>query len=77
MKDNFIKADQFESLTADQKFKLAEQLGTTKGFYQYYFDTLPKFTTFTACFNNVNDLYFKIWKQYKFSGMPSWKVALI
>jgi hypothetical protein len=49
------------------------QIATTEGFYKHYFDKLQTFKTNVDCFNYVNDLYHKYFRQYKYSGYDSFK----
>lgn len=76
MKLSDIKATNFSKITIDQKYNLAVQLGTVQGFYQYYFDSLPSHKNQTETFNNANDLYYSIFKQYKFTDADSFRNAL-
>ncbi|WP_370214780.1 hypothetical protein [Mesoflavibacter profundi] len=71
-----IKANQINQLTLEQKYQLAIKLGTTAGFYQYYFDSLPNHKNQIETFNNANDLYYSIYKQYKYTGYDSFRNAL-
>jgi len=66
----------FNQLTHAQKYVLAQKLGTAKGFYLYYFELLPHFTTQTDCFNAVNLLHYKIFDQYKYEDYNSFRNAL-
>jgi len=66
----------FKQLTDSQKYQLAQQLGTVKGFYTYYFNQLPNFNTQSNCFNAVNLLHFKIFNTYKYEDYNSFRRAL-
>lgn len=62
-------AQQIEELQAQNK--LMRQLATTTGFYEYYFKQLSHHRTNFECFNHVNDLYFDIFGEYRYSSFKS------
>lgn len=66
----------FSNQTEAQKYVLAQKLGTTKGFYLYYFQMLSKFKTQTDCFNAVNLLHYKIFNEYKYEDYNSFRNVL-
>lgn len=72
-KQILIRAQQYEAKQAAEKLALAQQLGTAPGFFQYYFESLPKFTTQTECFENANLLHYKIFRQYKYADYNSFR----
>jgi hypothetical protein len=72
--NQLILARNYENKLLSEKFALAQILGTTHGFHQYYFDTLPYFETFTECFNNVNELYHSVFTKYKYSDYASFAI---
>lgn len=51
--------------------KLMRQLATPTGFYEYYFKQLKHHQTNMECFNHVNDLYFEIFGEYRYSSYYS------
>ena len=72
----FVKAVNFSKLTPSEKYELAIKLGTAKGFYMFYFDSLYKFKSQISCFNNANDIYFSIYKEYKYKDYDSFRVTV-
>lgn len=59
-----------------QENKLLRQLGTRTGFFQYYFDQLPKHRTQIECFNHVNDCHFDLFGEYKYESYHSFRRSL-
>lgn len=53
--------------------QLLKQLGTTIGFYEYYVENIPSYRTYIECFNAVNDLYFDLFGEYRYSCWHSFK----
>lgn len=51
-----------------QQNQLLKQLGTTVGFYQYYFNQLKHHKTNVECFNAVNELHFDLFGEYRYSS---------
>lgn len=49
------------------------KIGTTEGFYKYYFEKLNEFKTNVYCFNYVNDLYQKYFGEPKYSSYNSFR----
>ena len=54
-----------------EQMKIMRKLATSQGFYEYYFSQLPKHKTNTDCFDDVNDLYFTLFGEYKYSSYAS------
>jgi hypothetical protein len=52
---------------------LLKQLGTTAGFYEYYFKNIKHHRTNVECFNAVNDLYFDLFGEYRFSSFNAFR----
>ena len=77
VKQILIKAQQYENRITAEKLALAQKLGTTKGFFQYYFDMLPYFQTQTGCFNDINLLHNKIFKEDKYSDYDSFRKQMV
>lgn len=61
--------DQLAELQAENK--LMRQLATPNGFYEYYFSQLKHHNTNIECFNAVNDTYFDIFGEYRYSSYYS------
>ena len=55
---------------------LLKQLGTRQGFFQYYFEQLPKHRNNTECFNYVNEKYLDLFGEYKYESYHSFRVVL-
>ena len=68
-----IKAQNYEKKQLQEKFELAQQIGTIRGFYTYYFATLSNFDTQKECFNNVNDLYLSVFGEEKYRDYNSFR----
>lgn len=66
----------YNLLTPSQKFILAQKLGTVKGFYMFYFDKLPYYSTQTDCFNALNLLHYNIFNEYKYEDYNSFRRSL-
>ena len=66
--------NQLEELQYENK--LLKKLATTQGFFQYYFEQLPKHRTMPECFNAVNDKYFDLFGEYRFESYYSFRESL-
>lgn len=75
-KSQLIKAENYQKKLLQQQFILAQQIGTVKGFYIYYFDTLPNFKTQKQCFDNVNELFVQIFGEEKYTDYNSFRISL-
>lgn len=53
--------------------KMYKKLGTRQGFFQYYFEQLPKHRTNVECFNQVNDLYMDLFGEERYSDFNSFR----
>lgn len=49
------------------------QIATSSGFYEYYFKKLKEHLTEIDCFNEVNDLYFEYFGEYKYASYNSFR----
>lgn len=60
-----------------EKYTLARKLGTSLGFFKYYFSLLPRFKNQVGArkkaFETANLLHFKIFKEYKYSDFDSFR----
>lgn len=63
--------EEIQKLKAERVIIL--QIATTEGFYKHYFEKLKHYKTNLDCFNYVNDLFFKYFGEYKYSGYDSFK----
>lgn len=59
-----------------QENKLLRELATRHGFFQYYFDQLPKHRTTVECFNQANDLHLDLFGEYKYESIHSFRRSL-
>ena len=66
----------YNDLSWKQKSHLQRKLGTTTGFYTYYFTHLGKFKTQIDCFNKINLLHYKAFGEYKYADYNSFRKAL-
>lgn len=60
---------EIEKLIAQNQ--LMRQLATSTGFYEYYFKQLKHHRTNIECFNSVNEAYFEIFGEYRYSDYRS------
>lgn len=56
-----------------KELKITRQLGTRQGFFQYYFEELPKHRTNVECFNAVNDKYFDLFGEWRYTDYNSFR----
>jgi len=56
--------------------ELMRSLSTTPKFFVYYFSKLSEFGSNKACFDSVNELYFDLFGEYKYSDYASFRVQL-
>lgn len=52
---------------------IMKKLATTSGFYQYYFENLKNHKTNLECYNFVEDLYFKHFKENRYASYDSFR----
>lgn len=76
-------SENLESIKKElQKYKeeteLLRKLGSTVGFFNYYFYLLrdPQYRTRVEAFDAVNDLYFENFGDYRFSSYNSFRGSL-
>lgn len=59
-------------LAQEEKYRdqiiVIRKIATAKGFYDYYFAIIPEFSTRIEAFNYVNELYFELFGEYKYSS---------
>lgn len=51
--------------------KLAQKIGTHKGFFEYWFKILPLFKNYKEAFDIVNFLHFKLFGEEKYTSYKS------
>lgn len=56
-----------------QENQLLRKLGTRQGFFQYYFERLPKHRTQIECFHECNDLHLELFGEERYSDFDSFK----
>lgn len=66
--------NQLEEL--QQENKLLKKIATTQGFFQYYFEQLPRHRTMPECFNTVNEKYFELFGEWRFESYHSFRASL-
>lgn len=59
-----------------EQIVLMRKLATTEGFFQHYFSILKQFDSQPQCFNHVNDLYFDLFNEYRYSCYNSFRNTL-
>lgn len=65
---------QLEKFRAENE--LMRKIGTTAGFFNYYFEILPKHRTHIETFNDVNEQHFELYGEYKYSSHSSFLTVL-
>jgi len=55
---------------------LLRKLGTRQGFFQHYFEQLPKHRTMPECFNAINDTYCDLFGEWRFESYYSFRRSL-
>lgn len=66
--------NQLEELQRENK--LLKSLGTTQGFFQYYFEQLPAHRNMVECFNAVNDKHFDLFGEWRYETYHSFRRSL-
>ena len=69
-------ARNYEARQLSEKLALAQKLGTTKGFYSFYFNHLSKFNTQIECFDHCNELFYQIFQEYKYRNYDSFRKGI-
>lgn len=63
-----------QQLTEQQEqIALMRQLATSEGFFKYFFQQLSKYPTQVECFNAINDTYFDLFGDYRYSDYVSFR----
>ena len=57
----------------NHKNNMYAKLGNTQKFFEYYVTELPKNRTNVAAFHVVNDLYFDLFGEYRYSSYDSFR----
>jgi hypothetical protein len=65
--------EQFKLSIEAKVLPIAQKLGTRNGFFEYWFNILPKCKSHKAAFDITNLLYFKIFKEDKYHSYASFK----
>ncbi len=69
-----MSTDQLHEMQSDFDFlKLAV---TRQGFFKLYFKELPNHRTYVECFNELNERYFDLVGEYRYSGWNSFRRRL-
>lgn len=66
----------FNQLDTSRKLKIACQIATVKGFYNYFYEKLPHFKTRKECFEMVNQLHCNLFKEEKYSDYDSFRKSI-
>jgi hypothetical protein len=81
MSENTFKPEPMEVMLqrrlaeAEKQIALMRQLGTTQGFIQAWFDKLKVTKTNEEAFDELNELYFKLYGTYRYSCYRSFRSA--
>jgi hypothetical protein len=70
-----LNAIQQKLKSAEENYALARLLGTPEGFFQHYFKILPSSRTQIEAFNDVNDQYFEIFGDWRYSDYNSFRLC--
>ena len=64
-------AAQFQQQIEAKVLPLAQKLGTRNGFFEYWFQILPRCKSHKAAFDIANLLHLKIFKEEKYTSFSS------
>jgi hypothetical protein len=64
-------SEQFKQELEAKILPIAQKLGTRQGFFEYWFQILPRCKSHKAAFDIANLLYFKIFKEEKYTSFGS------
>lgn len=67
--------EQFQQQIEAKILPLAQKLGTKQGFFEYWFQILPKCKSNKAAFDITNLLHLKIFKEEKYTSYDSFVKA--
>lgn len=56
--------------------KIMKKLSASSGFFKYYFSNLRNFETNKQCFDFVNQFYYDLFGQYRYSSYKDFKSML-
>jgi len=56
-----------------REIKLLRLLGTRQGFFQYYFEELPRHRTNVECFIEINEKHFDLFGEYRYETYDSFR----
>lgn len=56
--------------------RLLKMLGTRQGFFQYYFEELPKHKTNMEAFTSANEKFFELFDEYRYESYNSFRGQL-
>lgn len=62
-----------KNLTTPEKTVIALNLKSTASFFRQYFEYLPKFKTQKECFEFLNDIYYEVYGEDKYSNFTSFR----
>jgi hypothetical protein len=69
-------AQKHEIEKLQEKLELMKKLGTSNGFYKYYFAQLKHHNFNYECFAKVNDLYFTLFGVERYTSWDSFRNSL-
>jgi hypothetical protein len=62
-----------EVIALKKEIRLMRQLATRQGFFQYYFEELPRHRTNVECFHTVNDKYCDLFGEWRYESYDSFR----
>lgn len=60
----------------EEKIQLMKQLRTTDGFIQFFFKEINNYKNRRECFDAVNELFFELYGEYRYSDYASFRVMI-
>ncbi|WP_439129945.1 hypothetical protein [Polaribacter sp.] len=66
-------SEQFKQQIEAMVLPIAQKLGTRQGFFEYWFQILPKCKSQKTAFEIVNLMHYKIFKEEKYTSFDSFK----
>lgn len=74
--DRLKIALELENIELKKTIELMRQLSYGSGFYKYFFENIDKHKNRQECFNAVNELYYELFGEYKFSDYSSFRASV-
>lgn len=72
---DIITQQDIANLAQEEKYRaqveVMRKIATATGFYEYFFSVLSIFPTRSEAFNYVNDLYYELFGEYRYTSYNS------